>query len=355
MTASGWRCGSEDSSPTHATVPRSTITTEAPAANSIELPRDNNGYWSLEGIISGKHVAVVQYYPNALSPEERRSKQAGLGLFDLQTKRVQDLVQLGPGEQSAQNANDGKFLAWTEAGVPGVKDTAWKLYAEELEFGGRWLVASGSSPALSVKPYGSALSIDGGRLVYASENRDGSGTTLKLVDLQSHASKDVAAASGGAAVISVALHGSLLAWVSATGETAATTRTLHSVDLATGAVSELGRDFTSTAIGGPGVVAAGQSVEVFNPGSPSPTVIASTPQGVFDVKTVDGYAAWIDVSRHRAMMASLTDASVKPSMLADEYAGRLFADGTRVYWMAAPELDKGGPATHLYVRWRDLK
>lgn len=354
VAASALRCGSEDFPSTRTPAARPTGTTEPAASNSVELPRDSQGYWSLEGVIRGKRLAVVEYYPNAASAEERRTKQARLGLLDLQTTQVEVIGELQPGEQVAQNANDGRFLGWTEAGVPGVKDMAWKLYAEEPGVGDRWLVASGGSSTLTVKPYGSALSVDGGRLVYASENSDGSGTTLKLVDLQSHDSKDVATASGGAAVISVALNGSSLGWVSAASGPGGTVRTLHLLNMASGVEKELGQDFTSVAIGEPGLVAAGQSVELFKPGSSSAIPIGSASQGSFDVQVIGASTAWIDLSRHRPMVASLTDATPKPSLVADEYAGRLFTNGDKVYWMAAPDLDKGAPATHLYVRWRDI-
>lgn len=331
-----------------------TSTTEPVASESLELPRDAGGYWSLEGMVRGKRLAVVEYYPKAASAEERRTKRARLGLLDLQTTHIELVGELEPGEQAAQNANDGRYLAWTEAGVPGVKDTAWKLYAEEIGAGGRWLVASGASPALSVKPYGSAIAVDSRRLVYADENRDGSGTTLKLVDLQSHASKNVATAGGGAAVLSVALNGPLVTWVAATSGPGGTDRTLHLLNLTSGVEQELAQGFTSVVIGESGLVTAGQSVELLKPGASSAVPIASTPQGSFDVQVIGAYTTWIDLSRHRPMIAALTNATTNPSLLADEYAGRMFTDGARVYWMAAPELDKGGPATHLYVRWRDI-
>ena len=290
----------------------------------------------------------MEYLPNSATPQERLAQSAKLGSLDIHSGQISEWKTLQPGDQVAGFASDGRWAAWVEAGVPGVKDTRWRVLARDLQSGATSVVDS--LPATVDVPtvgYGTPIAVDDGRLAFSRVGADSAGEfeEVVVVDLATSTAAVIHRDSIPQRAVRFSLSGDRLLVVRAASGAA---NQLLEFDLGTPAaapkVTENVADavvasdaiFMSKAGGGLELDQAGQTL----------AISSNTSMAAF-LGIVNGNAVWVDTQSHRGFFAG---ADRKAKQITDDYTAGLWANDHTLAWETAPHLESGG-AAQLILYW----
>ncbi len=338
--------------------PTPTATLLTPA--QTEMPRDEGGSWTPRGLIAGSDQLLVHYGPRAASREERRQESGRVGLMPLAGGPIRELHTTAPGDQIGTRANDGRYLAWVEVGVFGVKPLDWRLFAvdtadpdgkaREVDFGGQpdeWGSAEGPPIALS-----------GGRLAYARYVAEGSDwrNELVLVDLASGSAKTVStgSVSTDGHITAVVIDGDTLIWArrkfAPSPQEQRQGTWLHELSLSTGAETRSDVQeslFEIASEGGTLVATTAGRVLMRRPGGKFENIFYS-PSIPMGLAVAGGRAYWVDTGTNRPVFARL--AAPAPTEFDTAYTLLVFTDGKTLTWGTRAEIVAGQPARH-FIKW----
>jgi hypothetical protein len=329
--------------------------------HTVEVPRDDQGFWSPIELIQGTSTFVAGYAFPPESPDNSQNilqERLRLAFFNPDAGELDEFRTLNQGDAAHGVANDGRYFVWEES-IRTAPDGPGNLYALDIATKEMWQVAQ--------EPGDAAFTVDNGRLVYFMLATDDEGAPLwdiHMVDLKTRTDSIISKLTDAndQLVQDPSLSGNKLVWVRTSmtnaAEGANPQRSLVLMDLSSGDMSVLVPDGVTrwTVIRDNSVLyAATDSMHLLDLETGTDQALASTTPWPQARGIAGHFAIWQNMQGMQAVLCDTTTGTVTMLSGPQDFVYDVYVTGQRVYWVWSRETSPSqADLTHIFLSSVDL-